>query len=114
MSSKVLVADDSGVMRKIIVRALNSVGIDDVTQAGDGVEALEKFNGGQFDRRLFRITQVRMVMNASKEAGIARDGIAKRHAFVQCADKNRLPTSAAQSRNGHTFRIGILVLQEDI
>ncbi len=49
MSIKVLVADDSGTMRKIIIRSLNQVGVTDVTEAGDGVEALTKFGQGQFD-----------------------------------------------------------------
>ena len=41
--SKVLVADDSGVMRKIVIRALGGVGITDVVEAADGEEALKKF-----------------------------------------------------------------------
>jgi two-component system chemotaxis response regulator CheY len=45
---KVLVADDSGTMRKIIIRALNSLGINDVTEAADGAEAVAKFVPGQF------------------------------------------------------------------
>ena len=43
---KVLLADDSGVMRKIIARALHSLWIDEVVEAGDGVEALQKFGDG--------------------------------------------------------------------
>lgn len=43
---KVLLADDSGVMRKIIARSLNSLWIDDVVEAADGAEALEKFGDG--------------------------------------------------------------------
>ncbi|MDX1945376.1 MAG: response regulator [Pirellulaceae bacterium] len=43
MSRKVLVVDDSGTMRKIIIRALNAVGISDTVEAGDGAEGLEKF-----------------------------------------------------------------------
>jgi two-component system chemotaxis response regulator CheY len=49
MSIKVLVADDSGVMRKIIIRALNACGIDDIIEAGDGVEAIAKFGQHQVD-----------------------------------------------------------------
>jgi len=49
MSLKVLLADDSGVMRKIILRALNALEITDVTEAVDGAEALEFFNAGTFD-----------------------------------------------------------------
>ncbi len=40
MSQKVLVVDDSGTMRKIIIRALNSVGFTDIVEAGDGNEGL--------------------------------------------------------------------------
>lgn len=39
----VLLAEDSGVMRKIIVRSLNEVGILCVTEAADGREAFETF-----------------------------------------------------------------------
>ncbi|MDR2345298.1 MAG: response regulator [Planctomycetaceae bacterium] len=48
--TRVLVADDSSTMRKIILRALLAVGIKDVTEAADGVQAVEIFNsGGKFD-----------------------------------------------------------------
>jgi len=43
---KVLLVDDSGVMRKIIARSLNALWIDDVVEAGDGVEALAAFGDG--------------------------------------------------------------------
>ena len=49
MSLKVLVVDDSGVMRKIIIRSLNAVGVTDVVEAGDGVEGLERFQQHQFN-----------------------------------------------------------------
>lgn len=49
MSMKVLVADDSGVMRKIVMRALSSLGINDVVEAADGVEALRHFGEHTFD-----------------------------------------------------------------
>lgn len=44
---KVLLVDDSGVMRKIIARSLNSLWIDEVIEAADGVEALEVFKDGE-------------------------------------------------------------------
>lgn len=47
--SKVLVVDDSGTMRKIITRALNAVGYNDVVEAGDGVEGLAAFQAGMID-----------------------------------------------------------------
>lgn len=43
MSNKVLVVDDSGTMRKIIIRALNASGFSDTLEAGDGVEDLAAF-----------------------------------------------------------------------
>jgi two-component system, chemotaxis family, chemotaxis protein CheY len=47
--TKVLVADDSGTMRAIIVRSLNSLGVSDVVQAEDGSKAVELFQPGVFD-----------------------------------------------------------------
>jgi two-component system chemotaxis response regulator CheY len=49
MSAKVLVADDSGTMRKIIIRSLNAVGISSVVEASDGSQAVALFKPGTFD-----------------------------------------------------------------
>ena len=49
MSKKVLVADDSSTMRKIIVRSLQAVGVSDAAEAADGDEAISMFNAGSFD-----------------------------------------------------------------
>ena len=49
MGCKVLVADDSGVMRKIIIRSLNSCGVTDVVEAADGVEGFARFGEHAFD-----------------------------------------------------------------
>jgi len=49
VSAKVLVADDSGTMRKIVIRSLNAVGITDVVEAGDGVEAIKAFEENTFN-----------------------------------------------------------------
>mgnify|MGYP002623486216 CR=1 FL=1 len=49
MVNKVLVADDSGVIRKIVVRALNACGVTDIVEAGDGAEALTQFQQQPFD-----------------------------------------------------------------
>ena len=49
MSTRVLVADDSGTMRKIILRSLNAVGIPSAVEAADGNEAVEIFIPGHFD-----------------------------------------------------------------
>lgn len=46
---KVLVVDDSGVMRKIIIRSLNAVGVIDIVEAGDGQEAFDLFKSESFD-----------------------------------------------------------------
>ena len=48
MSFKVLVADDSGVMRKIIIRALNHIGVSDIVEAADGDEAIKAFSSDTF------------------------------------------------------------------
>jgi two-component system, chemotaxis family, chemotaxis protein CheY len=49
MSAKVLLVDDSGIMRKIILRVLNAIGINDVVEASDGAEALKLFGTDSFD-----------------------------------------------------------------
>jgi two-component system chemotaxis response regulator CheY len=49
MSVRVLVADDSGTMRKIILRSLQAVGVTNTTEAADGAEAIAKFKPGLFD-----------------------------------------------------------------
>ena len=49
MSKKVLVADDSSTMRKIILRSLQAVGVPDAAEAGDGEEAVNMFKGGTYD-----------------------------------------------------------------
>lgn len=49
MGMRVLVADDSSTMRKIILRSLQAVGVSEATEASDGSEALSLFNAGEFD-----------------------------------------------------------------
>jgi two-component system, chemotaxis family, chemotaxis protein CheY len=49
MSKKVLVADDSSTMRKIILRSLQAVGVPDAAEAGDGEEAVNMFKNGTYD-----------------------------------------------------------------
>jgi two-component system chemotaxis response regulator CheY len=49
MSAKVLVVDESGTMRKIIVRSLNVLGVTDVVEAGDGSDGLNLFHQHEFD-----------------------------------------------------------------
>ena len=48
MSNKVLVVDDSGTMRKIIIRALNAVGFTDIVEAADGSLGLAAFQQQPF------------------------------------------------------------------
>lgn len=49
MSTRVLVADDSSTMRKIILRSLQAVGVSEATEAADGTEAVSLFKPGDFD-----------------------------------------------------------------
>ena len=49
MSARVLVADDSKTMRKIIMRSLEAVGIPSAVEAADGSQAVALFQPGQFD-----------------------------------------------------------------
>ncbi len=49
---KVLVVDDSRTLRKLLSRELNSIGITNIQEAGDGVEALEKIRAETFDLML--------------------------------------------------------------
>jgi two-component system chemotaxis response regulator CheY len=42
---KVLVVDGSTTMRRIVLNALKSIGLNDVAEAGDGTEALQKIAG---------------------------------------------------------------------
>lgn len=46
---KVLVVDDSGIMRKIIIRALNACGLSDTVEARDGSEGWELFQTKTID-----------------------------------------------------------------
>ncbi|MGD9127249.1 MAG: response regulator [Planctomycetia bacterium] len=49
MSIRVLVADDSSTMRKIIIRALGALGIDEITEADNGETAINLFPTAPFD-----------------------------------------------------------------
>lgn len=49
MNKRVLVADDSSTMRKIILRSLAAVGVPEATEAADGNQAVELFKAGEFD-----------------------------------------------------------------
>ncbi len=49
MSQKALVVDDTGVMRKIVTRALMAVGVTDVVEAADGEQGIDAFKRSSFD-----------------------------------------------------------------
>ncbi|MHC2066780.1 response regulator [Bremerella sp. T1] len=49
MAVRVLVADDSSTMRKIILRSLQAVGVPNAVEAADGEEAVKMFKPGEFD-----------------------------------------------------------------
>ena len=46
---KALVVDDSLTIRRIVIKALSMVGINDAAEAADGAEAIKAVEGGQFD-----------------------------------------------------------------
>jgi two-component system, chemotaxis family, chemotaxis protein CheY len=46
---KVLVADDSGIMRKIIIRSLAAVGVSDIVEAANGQEAIDAYKATPVD-----------------------------------------------------------------
>ena len=52
VSMKVLVVDDSRTLRKLLIRELNGIGITNISEASDGVEAIEKLNQDTYDLML--------------------------------------------------------------
>src|SRR2546430_17718260 len=44
-----LIVDDSSTMRRIIINTLNKLGYEDVTEAGNGREGLDRLGGGAVD-----------------------------------------------------------------
>ena len=49
MKVRALVADDSSTMRKIVLRSLHECGIDDITEVGNGDDAIQRFGEGEYD-----------------------------------------------------------------
>lgn len=49
MSARILVADDSTTMRKIVLRSLGTAGVSAIVEAADGDEAVTLFQVGEFD-----------------------------------------------------------------
>jgi two-component system chemotaxis response regulator CheY len=74
---KVLVVDDSTVMRKVIIRELNKLGIanDQIVEAGDGLEGVEAVKAQAFDVILMDWNMPTMLgidaIKAIRSAGIA-------------------------------------------
>jgi two-component system chemotaxis response regulator CheY len=62
MALKVLVVDDSAVIRKVVIRALSQTGvtIDEVLQAADGIEALKILHEVKIDLVLSDINMPNM------------------------------------------------------
>lgn len=59
---KILVVDDSGTMRKIVIRSVKAAGFEDLefTEAGDGCEGLEAMDKGDYDLILSDINMPNM------------------------------------------------------
>ena len=99
MSTRVLVADDSSTMRKIILRSLNAVGVPSAVEAADGEEAIRALS---FSRQIRAGTEVdglaapgdeRQVFRLEiLEERVARDEIIDRfHASPRCRGLPRPP-----------------------
>ena len=56
MERKVIVVDDSGTMRKIIIRSLNALRIQDTVEAADGDEVRNFYQRHKHDRVLTELT----------------------------------------------------------
>lgn len=48
-STKILIVDDFGTMRKILRNVLQQLGFNNIEEAENGVQALEKLRAGSFD-----------------------------------------------------------------
>lgn len=70
---RALVVDDSITMRRIVIRALSLVGLQDAVEAADGVEALAALQRGPFDVILLDWNMPRMTgveaLRAIREGG---------------------------------------------
>ena len=58
--ARVLIVDDSTMLRDMLNYALNEGGYSDITEAVDGVDALEKINGPEFDVIITDVNMPRM------------------------------------------------------
>lgn len=70
---KALVVDDSMTIRRIVIKALSIVGINDATEAGDGMEALKATEDAEFDLILLDWNMPKMTgidtLRALRQAG---------------------------------------------
>jgi two-component system chemotaxis response regulator CheY len=70
---KALVVDDSLTIRRIVIKALGIVGINDAVEAGDGAEAVKAAEGDQFDLILLDWNMPKMsgidALRALRQAG---------------------------------------------
>jgi two-component system chemotaxis response regulator CheY len=70
---KALVVDDSLTIRRIVIKALSIVGINDAVEAGDGAEAVKAAEGAQFDLILLDWNMPKMsgidALRALRQAG---------------------------------------------
>ena len=70
MSLNVLVADDSATIRKIIIRSLNSVGVQNIVEAADE-QAVAAFKPRAFDCRI--LTNWKRYAGRSRGLDVVRD-----------------------------------------
>ena len=94
---KVLIVDDSVVMRRIMMNALSQSGITDVTQAADGVQGVEKAMAEEFD-------MVLMDWNMPNMLGI--DAVKKIRALGNKVPIIMVTTEAEKSRVVEALKAG--------
>jgi len=70
---KALVVDDSMTIRRIVIKALGLVGINETVEAGDGLEAIKALQAGGFDLILLDWNMPKMsgidALRAIRQAG---------------------------------------------
>ena len=89
---KVLVVDDSSVMRQIIKKNLKELGFGDITDADDGASGLKKLGEGSFDLVVSDWNMPKMTGIEFLKAVRADDGL-KSTAFIMVtseADKEKI------------------------
>lgn len=84
---KILAVDDSPTMRRIIINTLKRAGFDNIVEAGDGKDALEKFKSEKID---FLITDWNMP---------EMDGLALVSALRKTPEYQKLPILMVTTRS---------------